>query len=73
MTLTEITSPPAEPPVDCVTVIVPVEGVAPARVAVIVALPTATAVTMPAEFTVAMAGALDLQVTMEVTSSVEAG
>jgi hypothetical protein len=42
-------------------------------VAVIVAVPTDTAVAKPEEFTVAMAGALELQVTMEVTSSVVAG
>jgi len=75
MTESEITSPPVLPPVDGVTVIDPVEGAAPppGMVAVIVALPTDTAVAKPAEFTVATAGALELQATMEVTSSVVAG
>jgi hypothetical protein len=72
MTETEVTSPPVVV-VEGVTVIVPVEGVAPAMVAVIVALPADTAVARPTELTVATAGALELQVTMVVTSSVVAG
>ena len=73
MTVSAVISPPVLLPVDGVTVIVAVEEAAPAMLAVIVALPTDTAVATPAEFTVATAGALDDQVTREVTSSVLAG
>jgi hypothetical protein len=76
MTVREVTSPPtvAPPLPDAVTVIVPVEGVTPPpAVAVIVAEPADTAVAKPSEFTVATAGALELQVTVDVTSSVVGG
>jgi hypothetical protein len=67
--VSETTSPPAVPPLDAVTMIVALEETSPpGMVAVIVALPTDTAVARPAEFTVATAEALELQVTVEVTS-----
>ncbi len=72
MTVIAVTSPLTVcPPPDPVTVIVPTAGVTlpPGTVAVIVAVPAATAVARPSAFTVAMAGALELQVTDEVTSS----
>ena len=64
----EISAPPAVPPPEDVTVSVAEPAVAPAMVAVMVAVPALTAVASPEEFTPATAGLLDAQVTWSVTS-----
>ena len=61
--------PPVPPPAELVTVMVPLEltwPLHPVALAVIVAVPAPTAVASPEALTVAMEGALEIQVTVPV-------
>jgi len=63
-------------PVGLITAMVPLPDTTPVKpfmLAVIVAVPAATAVTRPVELTVAMEGALDVHVAWLVTSCCAAG